>query len=553
MKSTATKRKGVLQRVKTRKARLVLKRKKMKLAIKNVSNRIFIAWRADPRDMISLVSAVRELRTLMADGNDLPTQETINSKVVPVLIEIMRDYDVSQPDLVLDAAWVITNITAGTSDHCDYVVNVGVLPILSQLLLNPSEDVREQALWCLGNIAGDLAWFRDLVYELQIAPLLPSFLEVNEKLSIRRNTMWLICNLCRAKPSPVPSNVLPLLPALTACIESSDTEDSQVLLNAVQAVAGLADAENELIRLILETPKNLADEDEPAESEQIRLILDTPNLVSGVIKIFSQDRGRYDLETLKYSMLAAGNIFVGSEEAMQVASDAGILKGITKMLAKTNDSLAILACGTLRRMTNGSSSIERILDDPEVLDEVTNVLFRFSLDDDTSEEIARVFCNFVSRSAPDQLLRLTLLIPLPLLMCLTAKCTKFAGFVIWEMERLFSKVPLRACVESALNSSDKRFQVLLHGSFVEELVSWMGDPTDWVALLMAYGCDLRKKLKSNREFTILDAIRFNSMKGYDRIQFIRILILLVGCSVIPRVHPKVWLPKDMWRRMATFY
>jgi hypothetical protein len=40
-----------------------------------------------------------------------------------------------------------------------------VIDLLVQLLLNKEPEVREQAAWCMGNIAGDSIHFRDMILE----------------------------------------------------------------------------------------------------------------------------------------------------------------------------------------------------------------------------------------------------------------------------------------------------------------------------------------------------------------------------------------------------
>ena len=81
--------------------------------------------------------------------------------MVPHFVDFLqRDDNLA---LQFEAAWALMNIGSGTSEHTKVVVEVGVLPIFVRLLLSSNNDMREQVVWALGNIAGGSPPSRDLL------------------------------------------------------------------------------------------------------------------------------------------------------------------------------------------------------------------------------------------------------------------------------------------------------------------------------------------------------------------------------------------------------
>jgi len=72
----------------------------------------------------------------------------------------------------------------GTTEHTHVVIEAEAVDQFIRLLFSPSEDVREQSAWAIGNISGDSVVCRDYVLSLgAMTGLGFSFILCN----------WLIC------------------------------------------------------------------------------------------------------------------------------------------------------------------------------------------------------------------------------------------------------------------------------------------------------------------------------------------------------------------------
>ncbi len=104
----------------------------------------------------------------------------------------------------MEALWALTNIAAGAAEHTHVLIKHGAVPTLVSLLSSSNEEVLEQAMWVLGNLAGEGSTARDIVLGSNaLRPVVLCLQRAGCGLSMLRIGSWTLSNMCEGQARPV--------------------------------------------------------------------------------------------------------------------------------------------------------------------------------------------------------------------------------------------------------------------------------------------------------------------------------------------------------------
>ncbi|KNC85686.1 hypothetical protein SARC_02135 [Sphaeroforma arctica JP610] len=299
-------------------------------------------------DLESQYAGAHGIRKILSRAENPPIKDVLQyAAVVPRMISFLSELYDGHTTIQLEAAWALTNIASGDKNQTLAVVKAGAVPSFVRLLNSPAEDVAEQAVWALGNIAGDCSQYRDYVLECGVLRPLLALIANTHKVGVTRNATWALSNLCRGKdPRPNFVEIAPAVPTLARLLYGDDEE---VLGDATWALSYICDGGDDKISAVI---------DSGAVRRLVELLMHT----------------KVSVKTP--ALRCIGNIVTGAENPTQVVINCGALPMLLALLDYNKETIKKEACWTISNITAGTQAqIQAVIDGnviPPLLRTLTN-------------------------------------------------------------------------------------------------------------------------------------------------------------------------------------
>uniref|UniRef100_A0A8C9NDT8 Importin subunit alpha n=1 Tax=Serinus canaria TaxID=9135 RepID=A0A8C9NDT8_SERCA len=291
------------------------------------------------------LSATQKFRKLLSKEPNPPIDEVISTQgVVARFVEFLKRKE--NCTLQIGKKLVICSVVIPLFLHC--------------------------AVWALGNIAGDSTMCRDYVLDCNILPPLLQLLSKQNRLTMTRNAVWALSNLCRGKnPPPDFAKVSPCLSVLSWLLFVNDTD---VLADACWALSYLSDGPNDKIQAVID---------------------------AGVCRRLVELLMHNDYKVVSPALRAVGNIVTGDDIQTQVILNCSALQSLLHLLSSPKESIKKEACWTISNITAGNKAQIQTVIDAHIFPALINILqtaeFR------TRKEAAWAITNATSGGSAEQI------------------------------------------------------------------------------------------------------------------------------------------------------
>ena len=291
----------------------------------------------EPKIIYQIVHSIRKYSEYESDYD----RSFLNE--VNFLVNFLYQNDINFK-VQFEILWILTNISS--TEHAQIVVDTGVCSKIVSLMKSPNEDVREQSLWCLGNIVADNNDFLNHVLNIpdSINNLLLNIIYASS-IRLRQNALWALNNFCYKINNLDMKTIKSIIPVIARVILTNDIESIRY---ALSILLNITHKNNDCIEIVLNT-----------------------GIVDRLIYLTNDCSTSYYKTVIKI----IGNFVAGTEKQTQVIVNNGIIDILEKVLDSKDNDLITTGSWNISNLTaTENNHIELLMRNEILLDKSMHFL-----------------------------------------------------------------------------------------------------------------------------------------------------------------------------------
>ena len=254
------------------------------------------------------------------------------------------------------------------------VENSGIPILMAIIGSNTHIEVKEQSIWCLGNIAGDNTKFRNALLDNDLLPMVCDLVDrAPPSTSFVRNAVWTLSNLCKGKPAPDFEKVKRVIPTFAKVI--NETEATEILNDICWTLSYLTD---------------------DGGDDRILVFLQC-NIVPRLVVLLRHSELIIAVPCLR----TLGNILTAKDDYAQAAIDCGVLEAFTHLLDHPKKAIRKEICWSISNVTAGNSQQIQHCINIGLIDKIIGLISSSTMD--MKQEAVWCLSNSTAQASPEQI------------------------------------------------------------------------------------------------------------------------------------------------------
>jgi len=234
------------------------------------------------------------IRKLTSLSDNSPIQELIDLDVTSQLISFLDNYP---PEFQYESLWCLINISYNSGEQANNIINKGGIEKIDKIMDSQITELKEQAIWLIGNLCGESNKIRDYLIKNKIYEKILTILSSSNIESIIKKGIWTLANFFRAKPIPSYEVIVKSIKVLAKTLPMFPN-DSEFLTDICFMLNAITEKYKDTITDIIDI-----------------------GIISGVINCLNVDDDHLKMACLRI----IGNIASGNANQTQSLIDHGIL------------------------------------------------------------------------------------------------------------------------------------------------------------------------------------------------------------------------------------